>query len=211
MSRQGIKQPPHSAGRRLVGMKYSTIDPNLIPAVPEVAAADQAIWSSEPFLTCDTRRTVPLSTSTFNAVDQGQCGRLLDSSRETRNDTVLSKGNSSPRFIRATTYAFPQSQDLASSCEIPLAAILQPFADQRPEEIPVPIVDFGPHGPPRCANCRAYVNPWTVWTMSGQRWVCNLCGTESTGEPSCFRRSINRVTVASVLFSSCRLLLSAGS
>lgn len=163
----------------------AAIDPSQIPSVPEVALADQSVWSSEPFLSCDTQRTVPLSTSTYNAVDQGwRCYFELASALRLSNNwaSLCSQGNSSPRFIRATTYAFPHTHDLASSCEIPLAAIIQPFARQRPEEMPVPIVDFGLDGPPRCSECRAYINPWTIWTMSGRRWVCNLCGKESTGQ-----------------------------
>lgn len=73
MSRADIKQPPHSAGRRFVGHK-ATIDDAQIPSVPAMSSTDQAIWSSEPFLTCDSRRTIPLATSDFNAVDQGQFG-----------------------------------------------------------------------------------------------------------------------------------------
>ncbi|KAF8310997.1 hypothetical protein DL93DRAFT_2169377 [Clavulina sp. PMI_390] len=152
-----IKQPPHSAGRRLVGLR-TAIDPNQIPSVPEVSLEDQFVWSSQPFYTCDTQHTIPLSTSVYNTVDQG---------------------NSSPRFIRATTYAFPHSSDLASTCELPLAAIVQPFSRQRAEESAIPVVDPGPDGPLRCSECRGYVNPWTVWTLSGNHWVCNLCGTES--------------------------------
>lgn len=90
-------------------------------------------------------------------------------------------GNSSPRFIRSCTYAIPNTYDLAVTCEVPLSIVLQPLAHQRPEELPVAIVDFGPTGPPRCETCRTYMNPWCIWTMGGQRWICNICGKESQG------------------------------
>lgn len=70
-----IKQPPHSAGRRLVGLR-SAIDPAQIPSAPDVALADQAIWSQEPFMTCDTQRTVPLALSAYTTVDQGEFDSL---------------------------------------------------------------------------------------------------------------------------------------
>lgn len=68
------------------------------------------------------------------------------------------------------------------SCGLPLALIIQPFAAVRGGEDPIPVVEFGQDGPPRCTECQAYVNAWCVWTMGGQRWVCNLCGTENPGK-----------------------------
>ncbi|KAF9517526.1 hypothetical protein BS47DRAFT_1371371 [Hydnum rufescens UP504] len=152
-----IPQPPHSAGRRFGGLRAS-IPADQVPSPVASALADQRIWSSEPFLTCDTERAVPLAGSDYNAVDQG---------------------NSSPRFLRPCTYAIPNSHDLATSCEVPLSLVLQPFAQQRAEEYPVPVVDFGAPGPPRCGDCRAYVNPWCIWIMNGQRWICNICRKEN--------------------------------
>lgn len=37
------------------------------------------------------------------------------------------------------------------------------------------VVDCGEDGPPRCKRCKAYVNPFTVFTDDGRKFQCNLC------------------------------------
>ena len=94
-------------------------------------------------------------------------------------------GNSSPRFFRLSTYAFPCTSDLVETCQLPLALVCHPFADQHPKDAPVPVVDFRETGPPRCSECRSYVNPWCIWESGGSKWKCNLCGHRTEG-PSRF-------------------------
>ena len=81
--------------------------------------------------------------------------------------------------MRLTTYSMPFSDELALTSHLPLAVVVQPFAQQRPEEAPIPVVDCGPSGPPRCKRCRAYINPWAIFVEGGQKWACNLCGTST--------------------------------
>ncbi|QRV76516.1 transporter protein Sec23 [Ceratobasidium sp. AG-Ba] len=155
-----IAQPPHSAGRPFPGLR-SRIDPSQVPSPVNAWQNDQATWDESTFMTCASSQTVPNSSSEYVAVDQG---------------------NSAPRFIRLSTYAMPFSHDLASGCHLPIAAMIQPFAQQPDNEAPIPVVDFGELGPPRCHACRGYINPWCTWTNAGQKWICNLC-QEATEVP----------------------------
>nr|QBH67493.1 putative transport protein Sec24C [Ustilago esculenta]QBH67604.1 putative transport protein Sec24C [Ustilago esculenta] len=150
----GISQPPHQAGQRFAGPR-SKIDPDQIPSPVEMQDADQDFFDKEWFATCG-RGGMPLSTTSFAAVDQGNC---------------------SPKHLRLTTYSMPATEELATTSQLPLAMLLQPFAQLRPDEEPIPVATFGESGPPRCKRCRAYINAWCVFVEGGQKWTCNLCGT----------------------------------
>nr|CDI55375.1 related to Protein transport protein Sec24C [Melanopsichium pennsylvanicum 4] len=153
-SNGGIAQPPHQAGQRFAGPR-SKIDPDQIPSPVEMQDADQDFFDKEWFATCG-RGGMPLSTTSFAAVDQGNC---------------------SPKHLRLTTYSMPATDELATTSQLPLAVLLQPFAQLRPDEAPIPVATFGESGPPRCKRCRAYINAWCVFVEGGQKWTCNLCGT----------------------------------
>lgn len=46
-------------------------------------------------------------------------------------------GNASPRYIRCTTYCFPCTADMAKQAQVPLAAVIMPFATVPSNEVRV--------------------------------------------------------------------------
>jgi protein transport protein SEC24 len=77
--------------------------------------------------------------------------------------------------MQTTTNVVPQSNALLTQSKLPLGAIFSPMAQpQRPED-QIPIVNLSSGGIVRCRRCRAYINPWSIFTDGGRRWKCNLC------------------------------------
>ena len=159
----GIGQPPHTSGQR-IGGPPPKIEPDQMPAPVEAQDQDQEFFDREWFATCG-RGGLPLSTTDFAAVDQGNCN---------------------PKHMRLTTYHLPSTDELAATSQLPIAILIQPFAQLRPDEGAVPVVQCPESGPPRCKRCRAYINPWFVFIEGGQKFMCNLCGTPTECPPDYF-------------------------
>ncbi|KAG5438368.1 hypothetical protein PCANB_002856 [Pneumocystis canis] len=129
----------------------SKIDPEKIPSVVLVNEILQEIYKRNAFFTMESY-ILPSANTDFIAHDQGA---------------------SSPKFIRLTTRSIPETKELSTF--LPISMIIQPFAQQKPDENPIPLVDYGEMGPPRCRRCRAYINPFMNFIQGGSKFVCNIC------------------------------------
>ena len=125
-----------------------------IPSLPEIREATQAVWRTNPFCTWDQRTIPPSSQIDYTTIDQG---------------------NSSPKFARLSLALVPTTAETLEKTELPLSLVIQPLAQQRHEEMPIPVIDFGPEGPPRCSNCMSYISPFHVFGSSGLQFFCPLC------------------------------------
>lgn len=85
------------------------------------------------------------------------------------------QGNASPRLCRLTLTCVPTTGELLGLTHLPLALLIQPLARLKPEEEPIPVLDFGEMGPPRCRRCRTYINPFMQFVQSGAKFQCNMC------------------------------------
>ncbi|KAJ9121491.1 hypothetical protein QFC22_002107 [Naganishia vaughanmartiniae] len=172
-----IPQPPHAAGPSLRGPK-PRIDPSQVPSAVDVAEMDQNLYDQEDFESCNTKGLVPLGTTDYRGIDQG---------------------NSLPRYIRASLTHVPATNSLLETSQLPFGVIISPFANPRYDEEPIPYVtdflnqnassDAGAStvgGPPRCGKCRGYINPWCKWIDGGQKWQCNLCNSTNPVSQSYF-------------------------
>jgi protein transport protein SEC24 len=98
------------------------------------------------------------------------------------NFVAVDEGNASPRFMRPTLRCIPQKGDALVATGIPLALEVSPLAALGQGEGPVPVVDFGPAGPPRCNRCRAYMNAHMKWQSRGTSWSCAFCGVTNAAD-----------------------------
>lgn len=136
------------------------VDPDQMPAPVQVREYDQNLHGGKFVGTCD-REHIPLTTTDFLAMDQGNCN---------------------PRFMRTVTNSIPRNKELADVAALPLGLVVQPLAALSREEDPIQAVDHGPDGPVRCTRCKAYINPWCIFIQGGNRFMCNICGHSSEGE-----------------------------
>ncbi|CAK7241893.1 MAG: COPII coat Sec23p-Sfb3p heterodimer component [Sporothrix thermara] len=99
---------------------------------------------------------------------------------------AFDQGNSSPKYTRLTMNNIPSTAEALASTGLPLGLLLQPLAPLQAGEQPVPVLDFGEAGPPRCRRCRAYINPFMVFRSGGNKFVCNLCTYPNDTPPEYF-------------------------
>ncbi|KAJ5156008.1 hypothetical protein N7492_008811 [Penicillium capsulatum] len=145
-------QPGISTGGSAVPTQ-GKIDPEQIPSIPRSRDIPAQFYYNHVYSTMDRQHPPPASIP-FVAHDQG---------------------NSSPKYARLTLNSIPSTADFLSSTGLPLGMVLQPLAPLDPGEQPIPVLDFGDIGPPRCRRCRAYINPFMSFRAGGSKFVCNMC------------------------------------
>jgi len=140
------------------------VNPEQIPSVPVSRDVAAQHYKSQIYPTL-VHRLPPPAAIPFVAFDQG---------------------SASPKHARLTMNCIPHSHEQLATTQLPLGLVLQPLARQTEGEAPIPILDFGDVGPPRCRRCRAYVNPFMVFTNGGNNMTCNLCGHPNEVSPEYF-------------------------
>lgn len=141
-----------------------TVSADELPSVPVMRDATQQYFLKNMYPTFE-KHVPPPASIFYRAFDQG---------------------NASPKFARLTVNNLPATSDGLNTTSLPLGLILQPLAPQTGGELPVPVLDFGATGPPRCRRCRAYINPFMMFQSGGNKFVCNLCSYPNETPPEYF-------------------------
>ena len=140
------------------------VDPEQIPSIPRARDGATLYYLDHVYPTME-QHLPPPGAVPFVAIDQG---------------------NSSPKFARLTLNTIPSSSDSLSSTGLPLGLVLQPLAPLQAGETPIPVLDFGELGPPRCRRCRTYINPFMTFRSGGNKLVCNMCTFPNDVSPEYF-------------------------
>lgn len=129
------------------------VDPEQIPSIPRARDGAAQYYLDHMYPTME-QHLPPPGAVPFVAQDQG---------------------NSSPKYARLTLNNIPSTSNFLSQTGLPLGLVLQPLAPLQAGERPIPVLDFGELGPPRCSRCRAYINPFMTFRSGGNKLVCNMC------------------------------------
>ncbi|XP_012992033.3 protein transport protein Sec24C isoform X2 [Esox lucius] len=133
------------------------LDPQLLPSAVRVMAEDRAEWGGKVFVSGPDCSLPPLATT----------------------DCVMEdRGNSSPRFLLATSYCFPCEGQMALQNHVPLGALVTPLATMHKGERPLPVCNEA-DTLKGCGLCGAYMCFAMGWQDCGQRFYCPFCGNLS--------------------------------
>ncbi len=122
-------------------------------------------------------------------LDQGAGSAVIPSANS--DFLAVDDGSASLRYMRLTTSAIASEPATMAKSGVPLAVVMSPFADPKPGESGIPVVDFsiakegapGSGGPLRCDKCRAYANPGFKFLSGGSVFQCNMCGATCDTPP----------------------------
>lgn len=103
----------------------------------------------------------------------------------------VDQGTASSKYIRATMYNVPETEQMRLATKLPVAVTIRPFAPQLASEERVPVSDVlqlgasgdpDEAGPPRCRRCRTYMNP-SMQHSHSNRFSCNICQFPNNAVP----------------------------
>lgn len=123
------------------------------------------------------------------------------------------QGNASPKHARLTINSIPSTAEGLASTGLPLGLVLQPFAPLQDGEQPIPVLDFGEAGPPRCRRCRTYINPFMSFRSGGNKLVCNMCSFPNDVAPEYFAPTdasgvrVDRMQRPELMMGTCEYLV----
>ncbi|KAK3074053.1 COPII coat Sec23p-Sfb3p heterodimer component [Teratosphaeriaceae sp. CCFEE 6253] len=175
----------------MAGGAPARVNPDQIPSVPLSRDTPAEYYKTHIYPTME-QHLPPPATTPFVAYDQG---------------------SASPKYARLTLNCIPHAHDQLASTGLPLGLVLQPLAKQTDGEQAIPVLDFGEAGPPRCRRCRAYINPFMLFSNGGNRMTCNLCGHPNEVAPEYFAPTnpdgvrVDRATRPELLLGTCEFLV----
>ncbi|XP_077156567.1 protein transport protein Sec24D [Paroedura picta] len=155
-----------SGPAQLAGPQQKKLDPDSIPSPIQVIENDKVSRGGQVYATNIRGQVPPLVTTDCVIQDQG---------------------HASPCYIRCTAYCFPSSADMAKQAQIPLAAIIKPFASVLPNATPLYLVNHGETGPIRCNRCKAYMCPFMQFIEGGRKYQCGFCNCVNDVPPYYFQ------------------------
>uniref|UniRef100_A0A5S6R393 Protein transport protein Sec24C n=1 Tax=Trichuris muris TaxID=70415 RepID=A0A5S6R393_TRIMR len=154
----GPPAPPMDALSGGPGAGQKRLDPNMMPSLIQVIEDDRKARGGLFQTGFDHAEQPPLCTTDFFAEDQGNCN---------------------PKFVRATLYNAPISNDFLKQSALPFGLSITPMANLSAEERPLPIVNMGELGPVRCHRCKAYMCPFMTFFDGGRRFRCPFCSVST--------------------------------
>jgi protein transport protein SEC24 len=196
---QGLTQQPMAqmstadrlrSGEEMVATQ-GRVDPEQIPSIPRSRDTAAQYYLTQVYPTME-RHLPPPAAISFTAHDQG---------------------NSSPKFARLTLNKIPCASESLATTALPLGMILQPLAPLQDGEQPIPVLDFGDAGPPRCRRCRTYINPFMTFRSGGNKLVCNMCNFPNDVGPEYFAPTdpsgirVDRLQRPELMLGTCEFLV----
>ena len=195
---QGLAQPMAQmttadrlrSGEEMVATQ-GRVDPEQIPSIPRSRETAAQYYLTQIYPTME-RHLPPPAAIPFVAHDQG---------------------NSSPKFARLTLNKIPSTSESLATTALPLGMILQPLAPLQEGEQPIPVLDFGDAGPPRCRRCRTYINPFMTFRSGGNKLVCNMCNFPNDVAPEYYAPTdpagirVDRLQRPELMLGTCEFLV----